>query len=192
MLGSIAQSSPKRLVYRWLKAIAVAAFWTFFSSLAAPANQSVSQQGVALGWDSTPDPGVTGYVLYYGTNTGNYFNRLDVGSNTTTAVSSLTEGQTYFFAVTAYNAQKVESDLSNEVSYLVPGALRLKAGTAPADPVRISFSAAPGHNYAIQATEDFRSWITILETSPTTNSWVEFVDPEAASQPMRFYRLASY
>ncbi len=47
-------------------------------------------------------------------------NTLDSGSSRTNSVSGLSSGQTYFFAVTAYNAVGLESDFSTQVSYQVP------------------------------------------------------------------------
>ena len=74
---------------------------------------------VTLKWDPSRASGVAGYRLYYGTSSRAYTQELDIGNSTTTLVSNLAEGRTYFFAVTAYNAA-AESSPSNEVSYTVP------------------------------------------------------------------------
>jgi PKD repeat protein len=73
-----------------------------------------------LAWDPQSDPSVTGYLLYYGTSSGNYSTKLDVGSVNSRVVSGLAEGTTYYYAVTAHNAAMVESGFSNEVSATVP------------------------------------------------------------------------
>lgn len=78
---------------------------------------------VGLRWDpSASADAVTGYKVYYGTTTATYQNVLDVGPVQTTVVSNLVSGTTYFFAVTAYNAQGLESVPSNEISYTPPAA----------------------------------------------------------------------
>ena len=44
----------------------------------------------------------------------------DTGNATTTTITGLTTGTTYFFGVTAYNAAKAESLMSNIVSGVGP------------------------------------------------------------------------
>ncbi len=64
--------------------------------------------------DGTPLTDLAGYKVYYGTESGNYSQSIDVGNVTTYTVSGLTNGQTYYFAVTAYDTSGNESDYSNE------------------------------------------------------------------------------
>ncbi len=82
---------------------------------------ALADQSAAVGWDPSPDTNVVGYNVYYGTGSGNYTNMLVAGDSTTLLVAGLVEGATYYFAATAYDITGVESDLSNEVSYSVPG-----------------------------------------------------------------------
>ena len=89
------------------------------SALLCTATGGAASQ-VSLSWDASPDEGVTGYFLYYGFATRNYVGTIDVGTQTTATVSNLSSGQTYYFAVTAYNASVLQSDFSGEVSYTVP------------------------------------------------------------------------
>ena len=78
--------------------------------------------GVTLAWDPVSDPGLVGYMVYSGPAAGNYTTKVDVGNTTTRAVSNLTEGATYYFAVTAYDASHTESGFSNMVSATIaPG-----------------------------------------------------------------------
>ena len=46
-----------------------------------------AMQSVMVGWNASTDPGIAGYALYYGTTNGNYSTRVDVGTNTSVAVS---------------------------------------------------------------------------------------------------------
>ena len=57
--------------------------------------------------------------VYVGTAPGVYGPPTDVGNATTAKVTNLTNGQTLFFAVTAYNTAGQESGFSNEVSKLI-------------------------------------------------------------------------
>jgi Bacterial Ig domain/Fibronectin type III domain len=68
---------------------------------------------VMLAWDASQ--GAQGYELHYGLAPGSYTNAVDTGMATTAAVSGLTTGLTYYFAVLAYNAVG-DSPFSNEVS----------------------------------------------------------------------------
>jgi len=74
-----------------------------------------------LAWDPPYiSTDVTGYKIHYGTASGTYSRVIDVGKSTSVTISSLIDGQTYYFIVTAYNALGVESPYSNEVSKLIP------------------------------------------------------------------------
>src|SRR5258707_15670013 len=79
----------------------------------------IMADSVTLTWDPYSIPNLAGYRLYSGTTPGVFTQRIEVGNSTTISVSDLTEGQTYFFAVTAYNTSGAESPPSN-ISYTVP------------------------------------------------------------------------
>jgi hypothetical protein len=96
----------------------------FFSVLlmAVLASVWVRAEQVTLAWDPNTESDLAGYKVHYGTTSHGYTNSLDVHNVTTTTVTGLSAGQTYFFAATAYNASGQESGYSNEVSYSVPAA----------------------------------------------------------------------
>ncbi len=66
--------------------------------------------------DGTPLTDLAGFIIYYGTATGVYSNSTNVGNVTTYQVGNLTEGFTYYFAITAYDTSRNESEYSNEVN----------------------------------------------------------------------------
>ena len=76
---------------------------------------------VTLSWDPPPtDYG--GFMLGYGTSSGQYEQILDVGKKTAQTIVNLTPGQTYYFAVKTYDAgHTLESPYSNELRATVPG-----------------------------------------------------------------------
>lgn len=148
-----------------------------------------ASQNVRLAWDPPPNVTIAGYYLYCGNEDGVYTNKIDIGNNTTTSVSGLQEGQTYHFAVAAYNATGVESALSNDTSYLTPGWLRL-LGVMNFGAMGMEFPVAPGHWYEIQASINLNSWTTIGHTgTATSNAWTQFSDSQAGQFPTRYYRL---
>lgn len=75
---------------------------------------------VCLMWDASPSSAVTGYNMYVGYGPRLYSTHWDVGNVTSTVVRNLQPGQTYFFAVTAFDGNDNESDFSNEVTKDIP------------------------------------------------------------------------
>jgi hypothetical protein len=148
-------------------------------------------QSVTLAWDPSADTSVVGYALYYGTSSRTYPNRVDVGSVTNATISGLQEGVVYYFVATAYNVASLESIPSNEVTFLVPGIVKLMASPTPTNPPCVSFPVAPGRSYILQASQDLETWQPIWTTTGTTNGWVYFMDaqPPQPFYPQRFYRL---
>lgn len=68
--------------------------------------------------DGSPLTDLAGYNIYFGLASGLYTNeiRIDNPSISIYVVESLDPGETYYFAVTAFNENDVESIFSNEVS----------------------------------------------------------------------------
>jgi hypothetical protein len=79
---------------------------------------------VTLAWDPPPET-VAGYKLYFGSESKNYSTMFDVGQDTQHTVINLDDRKKYFFAVTAYNAKRRESDYSEELAYPDDGAVNL-------------------------------------------------------------------
>jgi hypothetical protein len=134
-----------------------------------------------------------GYVVYYGTNSGIYSSRVDIGSDTSINITNLQEGLTYYFAITAYDSQYVESAPSPEISYVVPGLLLIQPLTNPGDPIVLSFPVAPSHWYEIQVSANLTAWKTIGATDVADyNGWMQWSDTQGAILPRRFYRLCMH
>jgi F5/8 type C domain/Bacterial Ig domain/Fibronectin type III domain/Putative Ig domain len=82
---------------------------------------------VTLEWDANPEPDIAGYELRYGEASGVYSSVINAGNTTTTAVSGLTEGRTYYFTVSAYNTKGLKSPPSQEVSHTL---INIPTGTS--------------------------------------------------------------
>lgn len=123
------------------------------AALLASALVVLAGRSVILAWDANPEPDIAGYRIYGGPSSGVYTNVFDTLSNVTGMVLTL-EGyapptnypgfaqRTWpsnefwyptFFAATAYNTSGLESDFSNEISFMAtppppqpPGQLRFK------------------------------------------------------------------
>ena len=83
----------------------------------AAANSYASH--VQVSWYPSPSPGVSGYMIYYGVTSHDYAQTIDVGNTTEYNVYNLINGQTYYFAVTAYNPDGDQSAYSDEASITI-------------------------------------------------------------------------
>jgi len=93
--------------------------WVIFIFLCLfPSNALAGE--VTLAWNP-PSAEYGGFIIAYGTSSGSYTQTQDVGAQAIYTVTSLNPGQTYYFAVKAYDsARKNESPYSNQVSVTLP------------------------------------------------------------------------
>lgn len=74
---------------------------------------------MTLTWTANREPDLAGYKIYIGTASGTYNfpgSAFLTGNVRSYTVSNLPKGQTYFFAISAYDSAGNESALSAEVS----------------------------------------------------------------------------
>lgn len=91
-----------------------------YISFASAGSATLSWYPPLANEDGTPLIELAGYKIYYGTASQNYSDSIDVGNVTTFTIPNLSEGVTYYFAVTAYNTSQKESKYSNEASKIIP------------------------------------------------------------------------
>lgn len=77
---------------------------------------SSSSSTATLTWNPSTNTNLAGYKIYMGTASGIYGSPITVGNVTSYTVPNLGVGNTYYFAVTDYNSNGIESGFSNEVS----------------------------------------------------------------------------
>src|SRR3990172_1206731 len=72
---------------------------------------------IRLAWAPNTEPDVGGYKVHYGPSSRTYTQHADVPGRDTTeyAVTNLTPGKRYYFALTAYDTSGNESGYSAEV-----------------------------------------------------------------------------
>lgn len=146
-----------------------------------------SPYGVTLAWDHSPSPEVAGYRVHYGETSGNYSNSVAVGYVTTNRIAGLANGVTYYFAVTAYDMNGVESPFSNEISYR-PGLPAIGIGVVSNGEVVLTVKGLIGQVYDIEATEDFTAWTVIATVTLGAEGSLDFTDKSATNFAKRFYR----
>jgi fibronectin type 3 domain-containing protein len=107
----ITKLTPTASAFYALKIIAIAFAATSFLCTSALAFQ------LGLEWDPNVEQDLAGYIVYYGTSSRNYEYSVDIGNETSSTISGLETGKTYYFAVTAYDIEDNESNFSREVCY---------------------------------------------------------------------------
>ncbi|MBN1258966.1 fibronectin type III domain-containing protein [Candidatus Peregrinibacteria bacterium] len=90
-------------------------------TLSRPVNLRVDTgSGYAeLKWDMTKEEDRAGYFLYYGKTSGQYTRQRNVGDVGRYKLDGLLNGETYYFAVTAYDGQGRETDYSDEAGVII-------------------------------------------------------------------------
>jgi hypothetical protein len=151
-----------------------------------------------VSWNPSPGPTVVGYNLYYGEASGAYPNMINAGNTTNTAISGLTEGTTYYFAVTAFTSTGVESSFSSEVSYTAvkPGSVVTSNNVVigpskllPDGQFQLTVNGGvSGQSYVLLASTNLVDW-TPISGFVDTNPPVTISDPDAANYRRRFYRI---
>ena len=121
--------------------------------------------------DGTPLTDLAGYKIYYGTASGNYTQNVDAGNVTTYAFNNLTDGQTYYFVATAYNAARFESSYSNEISKIIPASTQTYALTVSKTGTGSVTSSPSGITCGTDCSESYNSGTALtLTASPGANS----------------------
>jgi hypothetical protein len=95
-------------------------FTLFLAVSTLVSNSAFAANSVILAWDPSVSTNVAGYRVYYGVASHGYTNVVSVGAATTTTISGLSDGTTYYFAATAYSTDGIESDFSAETNYVTP------------------------------------------------------------------------
>ena len=103
---------------RWKRGVRFLGFLLTLALVGSPTGALASK--VTLAWDSSSDPNVTGYNIYYGSVSRTYTNLVNAGTTTSATISNLVPGTTYYFAATTYTLAGLESAYSAEMAYTVP------------------------------------------------------------------------
>lgn len=88
--------------------------WVMSVGPLTPSSSAFAAQ-ITLAWDGTHDPAVAGYILYYRSANGQDEGAIDVGLQDTYTLTDLKDGESYYFAVTAYDVDGNESEASEEI-----------------------------------------------------------------------------
>jgi hypothetical protein len=175
IINAMERYSKQKVLYSFLfglLSLAVVTLFIFFPHDAYSAQATLTWAASTTNVDGTPLTNLAGYKIYYGTASANYSQNVDVGNVTTSTVSSLNDGLTYFFAVTSYDSSGVESAYSNEVSKTIQGTQQyslsiIKSGTGSGTVT----SSSGGINCGAVCTATYKSGsVVTLTAAPAGNS----------------------
>ena len=88
---------------------------------------------VKLSWLPNTEPDLGGYKVHYGTSSGTYTTKIDIGNVTSYTLSNVDFG-TYYFTLTAYDINRNESGFALEIPIVI---------SAPNQAPSVSVSANP-------------------------------------------------
>ena len=138
---------------------------------AAPA--VVAARSITVAWDPNPEPNVSGYVVYVGSEPGVYSGRYDVGKAISFVYADAVDNQNYYFSVAAYSADLLAGPRSQEVStidtpFVAPMSMThsepVRAEASPAVAARRSDSFDSTQICAGAATHECYTVRTLLQT----------------------------
>lgn len=179
--------------------LAIMAAWPVTAFAAASTAVSTT-----VGWNSNSNPKVTGYNLYYGTNSHAYTKMISVGNATSTTVSNLNPAFTYYFAATTHDAAGHESPFSSEASFdsynLNLGASGLHLYTQPPALTNdvLQYSLAPGAPAGawINPTNGLLSWNPGFAYNNSSNTITvnitDLTNPGASTQATLLLNVSDY
>ena len=185
--------AAKREGCRPFKAAALLVATLFLTGFTLPAQNGGA---VTVAWDGSAGSDVAGYRLYEGVASRTYTNSVDVGNATSCTITGLVLGTTYYFAVTAYDAQGLESDFSDEVVYTVPlvsASLALKSCCKlPSGNFTITASATNGQTCVLFGATNLSppvTWVPIGTNTADARGVFTCDDLTATNYSRRFYRV---
>lgn len=82
-----------------------------------------AQHSVDLSWNASTSQNITGYNIYRGIKSGGPYSKINSVLNASTLYTDTTviDGQTYYYVVTAMNSSNQESGYSNQTQAVIPG-----------------------------------------------------------------------
>ncbi len=125
-------------------------------------SRQISGTSIILSWTANTESDLAGYNVYQGTSAGIYGTPVSLGKVITSTISGLTQGSTYYFAVSALDDAANESGYSSTVSATIPDS------TAPAVTITSPTSSS---TYATSTATITLSGTASDSTGVTTVTW---------------------
>lgn len=170
--------------------------WLGMALLAAPFSSAAIAAGALLAypfqlaWNSSSDPEVMGYAVYYSLEGSKVTNRIDAGPNISVPLMNLQASSNYLFYVVSYDATGIESPPSNTLEYAPPALSPLEANVLPDGSVVLQFWAAVNASCRLEFSSTLSppQWQLLSSTHADSNGQVTVTDPLPIGARARFYR----
>jgi Putative Ig domain/Glucodextranase, domain B len=114
-MSTVAQQSDESSCDVRIRHGATALWSCLISALMLPTLAQAST--VTIAWNANTESNIGGYLVFFGTRSGNYDGYVDVGGATTAVMNAADSTKTYYFAIAAYSTSGLRSALSAEVSW---------------------------------------------------------------------------
>jgi hypothetical protein len=154
-------------------------------------------------WNPSPDSSVTGYNIYYGTQSQNYTNMVSVGNVTNATIGNLESGTTYYFAAKSRDDAGDQSAFSNEASftgYTITPVSSLNLVTMPSnltnDQLTFSLGVGAPSGASINPTNGVLSWSPGFANANTIQTFTvvitDLTNPGASTQTTFSVTVSDY
>lgn len=154
---------------------------------------AAASNSITVAWQPSQAPTAIGYLLLYGTDGTNFGNVIDTGTNTSTSVSGLQVGTSYYFEVEAYDVHTNLSAPSTPMMFAIPGTnwqIALNASPATAGTLAGGGKYLDGSSVTVTASAEpgyaFAGW-TLNGSVLSTNSSYTFDASTNATLTANFY-----
>ncbi len=162
---------------------------------------AASDPAPVLSWNPSPSPNVAGYHVYRGIASGSYTDRIYSGDATSLVLPDMEPGMTWYYVITAYGLDGLESGATTEISLTAPQLSGLAAMVAITPVLSLKQMPVTGLSsvyslkasgpippaWAIEASSDLQTWAMLTTGS---NSAVN-VTVVASPKNQLLFRLAS-
>ncbi len=136
---------------------------------------------IGIGFDPSSDERAVGYKLYYGTDQ-NAYGVVDLGPATEYYFSNLPQGETYYFAATAYDGNQNESELSEVLVHVIASDAGGETPVLIFDPDVSSFTMEAGGKTVSQASLATSNGTAAKYTVGDNAAWLS-VSPATGTTP---------
>jgi hypothetical protein len=114
-----------------------------------------------VSWNANTETDLKGYLVYYGTKSGNYSAVIDNGNVTSCQIDGIQSGTTCYLAVSAYDTSGNESQLSAEKSITVPAAQTSTLSVTPLSPAMgATVSSNPVLTWSGKGCSSYRVYVS--------------------------------
>ena len=157
-----------------------------------------------IAWSPSAGTNVTGYNVYYGTNSHVYTKMISVGAVTNAAIENLLPETTYFFSLTAHDAAGNEGNFSSETSFagyaITPNSSGWRVNTQPDalsnDQLTFSLAADAPAGAIINPTNGVLTWMPGFNYANSTNTInvliTDLSNPAASTQATIIVTVSDY